>query len=287
MIADYLDEMQTDIQSMRALVMKAAWNVELAGRYEIARDYLCEKASLEWEHYDSLARKHQNQARRLTPLLKYTGSETAVVMAQRNIQIHGGAGYTKEYGAERLLRDAMVFPIYEGTSQIQALMAMKDALMGIMKNPQAWVVRMAQTKWRTLSSRDPLQKRVAKLNAQAMSLTQHLLQRTAANKLKALTGKPVTSWAGQFLKNWDPKRDFAFAMLHAERLIRVLSDAETATALWEQAAKHPERRELLDRFLERAEPRVRYQIDLVHSTGDRLLATLAEDKTATDDVAEG
>lgn len=277
MIADYLDEMRTDIQGIRALIMKAAQSVELAGRYEIARDYLCQKGSLEWEEYDTLFRKHQARARRLTPLLKYTGSERAVDMARRNIQIHGGSGYTKEYGAERLLRDALVFPIYEGTSQIQALMAMKDALMGIMKNPQAWVVRMAQSKWRALSSRDPLQKRVAKLNSMAMSLTQHLLQRTAAKKLKALTGQPVTRWANQFLKNWDPKRDFAFAMLHAERLIQVLSDAETAIALWEQAAKHPERREVLERFLERAEPRVRHQIDLVHSTGERLLATLAEE----------
>ena len=289
MIADYLDEMRTDIQSMRALTVKAGWNVELAGRYEIARDYLFQKGSLDWEKYDALARSHKARARRLTPLLKYVASERAVSMAQCNIQIHGGVGYTKEYGAEKLLRDAMVFPIYEGTSQIQSLMAMKDALMGIMKNPQAWVVRMAQTKWRALSSRDPLQKRVAKLSSMAMSLTQHMLQRTATNKLKALTGKPVTSWAGQFLKNWDPKRDFAFAMLHAERLMRVLVDAETGIALWEQAAKHPERRELLERFLERAEPRVRHQIDLVHSTGDRLLATLASetDTDIAEDAAEG
>jgi hypothetical protein len=44
------------------------------------------------------------------------------------LQIHGGVGYTKEYGAEKLLRDALVMPIYEGTSQIQSLMAMKDAM---------------------------------------------------------------------------------------------------------------------------------------------------------------
>jgi hypothetical protein len=41
-------------------------------------------------------------------------------MARRNIQIHGGVGYTTEYGAEKLLRDALVMPIYEGTSQIQS-----------------------------------------------------------------------------------------------------------------------------------------------------------------------
>jgi hypothetical protein len=65
------------------------------------------------------------------------------------VQIHGGSGYIKEYGAEKLLRDALVMPIYEGTSQIQSLMAMKDTLGGIMKNPQAFVTRVAQARWRS------------------------------------------------------------------------------------------------------------------------------------------
>ena len=51
------------------------------------------------------------------------------------LQIHGGNGYITEYLPEKLLRDALVMPIYEGTSQIQALMAMKDTLGGIIKKP--------------------------------------------------------------------------------------------------------------------------------------------------------
>ena len=60
----------------------------------------------------------------------------------------------KDFGAEKLLRDALVMPIYEGTSQIQALMAMKDTLGGILKNPQRFVRRGAQARWRALSARD-------------------------------------------------------------------------------------------------------------------------------------
>ena len=56
-------------------------------------------------------------------------AEKAVEIARRNMQIHGGVGYTQEYGAEKLLRDALVLPVYEGTSQIQSLMAMKDTLL--------------------------------------------------------------------------------------------------------------------------------------------------------------
>src|SRR3954463_830295 len=101
-------------------------------------------------------REHKALARRLTPLLKYLAAEKAVEMARRCVQIHGGNGYMRDYGAEKLLRDAMVMPIYEGTSQIQSLMAMKDTLGRIMKNPQDFLARVAQARWRSLSATDPL-----------------------------------------------------------------------------------------------------------------------------------
>ena len=112
----------------------------------------------------------------------------------------------------------MVMPIYEGTAQIQALMAMKDTLGGILKNPQRFVRRGAQARWRALSSRDGLERAVARIQSLSFSAQQHLILRTAGDKLKATTQKPLAEWPRQFLKNWNPKRDFAYAMLHAERL---------------------------------------------------------------------
>ena len=64
-------------------------------------------------------------------------------------------------------------------------------------------------------------------------------------------------------------------MLHAERLTRLLADEQIAEVLLEQAKKHPERRPLLERYLERAEPRARFLHDEITSTGARLLAKLA------------
>ncbi|MCA9540876.1 MAG: acyl-CoA dehydrogenase family protein [Myxococcales bacterium] len=281
LIADALDEMQTDIQGLRALCVDAACNEELGQRYKMARDHLFAPGSAEHAQYDALHRKHAARARAVTPLIKYFGAEKAVEMAQRCVQIHGGVGYTTEYGAEKLLRDAMVLPIYEGTSQIQSLMAMKDALGAIVKNPQAFVARVGRVRWRSLSARDPLERRVARLEGQALSAQQHLMQRTAVDKLRALGGLPITRWPKQFLENWDPKRDFAFAMLHAERLTRILCDAAIARALWAQARRHADRREVLERWLERAEPRTRFLLDELTTTGDRLLAKLAQDE-ATD-----
>ncbi|MCA9631863.1 MAG: acyl-CoA dehydrogenase family protein [Myxococcales bacterium] len=275
MIADYLDEMRTDIQAVRALAVTAGYHEEIATKLERVLPNLTPD-ELEQQRFKREAKQHQRIARRLTPLLKYIAAEKAVEHARRCIQIHGGNGYITEYGAEKLLRDAMVLPIYEGTSQIQSLMAMKDTLMGIIKSPQEFVRRVAQTRWKALSARDPLERRVAKLTQVSLGVQQHLLARTAGAKFRALVGKPVGEWPSTLFDGWDPKRDFRFAMLHAERLCRVLVDEAIAEILLAQAKQHPERAELLERFLDRAEPRARFLHDEVTTTGARLIESLEE-----------
>src|SRR5690606_39077322 len=85
------------------------------------------------------SKKLKRCARELTPLVKYLASEKAVELARMNMQIHGGMGYISETGADRLLRDALVLPVYEGTSQIQSLMALKDLLGNAIKDPTTFV----------------------------------------------------------------------------------------------------------------------------------------------------
>jgi alkylation response protein AidB-like acyl-CoA dehydrogenase len=273
MIADYLDEMKTDIVGIRAIAMHGAFHEEMAHKLSIALRYgalddaQTKKATRDLE-------RHKRYSRRVTPLLKYLASEKAVEMARRCVQIHGGNGYTKDFGAEKLLRDAMVMPIYEGTSQIQSLMAMKDCLMGILKRPQRFVTRIAQARWRSLSARDPLERRVAKLQSLSLAAQNFLITRTAAGKLRAIQDTPITEWPAGFTKSWDPKKDFSLAMLHAERLTRILSDEAACELLLAQAQKFPERRELLTAYLDRAEPRCRFLLDEITTTGQRLLQQL-------------
>jgi hypothetical protein len=284
MIADLLDEMRTDIQALRALAVHAAWHEEIATKLELARDNMPELAPVPVNQLESEIAKHKAASRRATPLLKYLSSEKAVEMAKRGIQIHGGNGYIAEFGAEKLLRDAMVLPIYEGTSQIQSLMAMKDALGVVMKNPQGFVRELAQSRWRSLSARDPLERRVAKLQVLAADAIQYLIRKTATDKVRSLSDKPVMQWTEAFMHDWNPKRDFAWAMLHAERLTRLLADVQIAEILLAQAQAHEERRELCERWLDRAEPRDRFLLDEITTTGRRLLGELAR-KRSTDDRA--
>ncbi|MGB8222340.1 MAG: acyl-CoA dehydrogenase family protein [Polyangiales bacterium] len=274
MIAEYLDTMRTEIQGIRAMAIAACFHEEVSQKMALA---------IRFGELDEPARKrmeramhsHQKKARRITPLLKYFGAEKAVEHARAALQIHGGNGYITEYLPEKLLRDALVMPIYEGTSQIQALMAMKDTLGGIIKNPQAFVRRLAQARWRSVSSRNPLERRVAQLQLLSLGAQQSLVLKTAGDKVKGLRGKPIGDWSEELTKNWDPKRDFAHAMLHAERLIQLLGETMIAELLLAQAKKHPERADVLERHLERAEPKARYLHDQITTMGQRLLEQLS------------
>jgi len=285
MIADYLEEMQSDIQGLRAMAVHAAFHEEQATRLSMQLVTQGDLDAVERKRIQRRIAAHKANARRVTPLVKYLGAERAVRSARRALQILGGNGYIREYGAEKLLRDALVMPIYEGTSQIQALMAMKDALGGIMKNPQEFIKRIAQTRWRSLSARDPLERRLARLELVSLAAQQHLMARTAGDKFKAAQGKPFAEWPSALFSGWDPKRDFAYAKLHAERLVQILADEAACQLLWEQAKVHPERRAVLERYLERAEPRGRYLLDAITSTGQRLLSRLDSSNEQGDEQA--
>jgi len=267
MIADYLDEMQTHIQGLRAIAMQGAWHEEMSHKLRLMLLHMPPESAEEQRSMEAALEGHRKRSRFLTPLVKYMGSEGAVEMAQRCIQIHGGYGYINEYGAEKLLRDAMVLPIYEGTSQIQSLMVMKDSLLGVIKAPGAFLRDSVAASWTSRFAADAGERRVARLQRRRLAAMRYLLRRLAWAKLQRGLAD---------FQHWDPKRDFALAMLHAERLTRITIDVAVGETLLAQARKHPERREVLQRYLERAEPRCRHLHDVITSTGDRLLGVLRD-----------
>jgi alkylation response protein AidB-like acyl-CoA dehydrogenase len=66
----------------------------------------------------------------LTPMSKYYASEMANYVASATIQVLGGSGYMKDYAAERFFRDARITNIYEGTSQLQVVAAVRGVSSG-------------------------------------------------------------------------------------------------------------------------------------------------------------
>lgn len=273
MIASYLDDMEVEAAALRAMCVHAGFHEEYAqklnmlGRSAIEGGVRIPELGLESvKDVDEAYTTHQWEARRITPLLKYYGGEYSVKHAQQCIQIHGGAGYTKDYGAEKLFRDAMVLPIYEGTSQIQALMAMKDSLMRVIDKPQEFLGQVAHARWLSVAAKDPEERRVARLRVQSLGAVRTLLQRTISAKFKDIRNLPITKWKDAFVQ-MDPKRDFAFAMLHAERLIQLQINSTVAELFLAQAQEHEERRELLKRWLEKSEPHSRMLVDEIQNVG--------------------
>jgi 3-(methylthio)propanoyl-CoA dehydrogenase len=277
MIADYLDEMDVAVRALRAATFEAAFHEEVYNRLKVAQKIKAPASDAERQELEKKISRHRRRARHLTPLIKYFGGEECVRQARMSMQIMGGIGYIKETGAEKLLRDALVIPVYEGTSQIQSLMALKDNMQAAMRNPARFLSDIASARLESLSGRDPLERGAAKLKVHALSAMQTILMRIAADKLGDVREKPVTQWRKAFMKDWDPARDFSFGLLHAERLTKLLTYSAFADVLVRQAheakgsADEAERRELALRFIDRFEPRARGVVHEIESTGPSVL----------------
>ena len=74
-------------------------------------------------------KKHRKERYSLeAALAKLYASETAMWVAHKAVQIHGGYGYVREYNVERYFRDAKITEIYEGTSEIQRMIIAKEMM---------------------------------------------------------------------------------------------------------------------------------------------------------------
>jgi hypothetical protein len=153
-------------------------------------------------------------------------------------------------------------------------MVLKDHLLAAIKAPQRFLQRVAIAKIRAVRARHPLERRLWTLRSQALSAQQSILLKIAKKRWDETSAWPIPKFIDSFLHGWDPKRDFSYGLLHAEHLTRILADVTVAEILVKHSKAHPERASIAERWIERAEPRVRYNADLIDSTGDRLLGEL-------------
>jgi alkylation response protein AidB-like acyl-CoA dehydrogenase len=100
-IAFKLADMYTDISAARMMVMKAAWDKDQGNNYDMS-----------------------------SAMAKLYASKVAMEHTVEAVQIHGGNGFVKDYHVERLMRDAKITQIYEGTSEIQKIVISRGVLKG-------------------------------------------------------------------------------------------------------------------------------------------------------------
>ena len=104
-----------------------------AARPDIGEQFLefleTEAAAAEALVLDGARRRDAGEAiTKLAAMCKYFASEMVGRVADRAVQIHGGAGYIADYPVERFYRDVRLFRIYEGTSQIQQLIIAREMI---------------------------------------------------------------------------------------------------------------------------------------------------------------
>jgi len=260
LMADILQTMDTELRGMRAMAFETVNHVELAQRLETRLRYDPPADAATKKKMEKLLKRSKRKARGLTPLLKFIAAEKAVEFARINMQVHGGMGYISETGADRLLRDALVLPVYEGTSQIQALMVMKDHLGAVIKDPAGFLEKAVRLRVAAQTSRG-LERALLQAKVKLHSATETILRRILAAKLKSEIGhgtfvERLGILSGDFMRSWDAKKDFAHGLVHAERLCQMLCDVKIGEALVHQAEKHPEREIYAVRYLKRMLPRI-------------------------------
>lgn len=124
-VYELLTVMKVKLQASRALLYETARFVDMYKTYM----HNSEHRKLEKEERDEM-KYYQKLADVYTPLIKLVASEYCNQIAYDAIQIHGGTGFMKDFPVERLYRDARITTIYEGTSQLQVVAAIRGVTTG-------------------------------------------------------------------------------------------------------------------------------------------------------------
>ena len=124
-VYELITNMKVRTQAVRSLLYETARYVDIYKSYNIIakkRD-LSKEEKIEARHYSRLADM-------FTPLTKLFSSEYANSIAYDSLQVHGGSGFMKDYPIERIYRDARITSIYEGTTQLQVVAAIRGVTTG-------------------------------------------------------------------------------------------------------------------------------------------------------------
>ncbi len=124
-VYEMLSVMKAKLDASRSLLYECARFVDM---YKVYDDIAKERSLTSEERKES--KMYSRQADALTPLAKGMGSEYCNQNAYDCIQIHGGSGFMKDYACERLYRDARITSIYEGTTQLQVVAAIRHVTTG-------------------------------------------------------------------------------------------------------------------------------------------------------------
>ena len=231
-VAEMVTDMKIDIEAARALA------------YETARVCDHENNNLRLlelgpplEKEEEKRRKQLSRALKrtngmLTPMSKYYCSEMANRVANAAVQVLGGSGYMKDYAAERFVRDARITTIYEGTSQLQVVAAVRGVTSGGLDN---WAAEHEQKTYG-----DPL---LDELKQKLVEARQRVVE------------------AVQFVKS----KGSSYLDLSGRRLVDSAIAILIGHLLLAQGAKNQRKKRVARRFIDRELPVLRMNCQQIHS----------------------
>ena len=138
-VAEMISNIKAKLDATRAILYQTSRYVDI---YKALEDISKERKLTPEERKEQ--KYYAKLADSFTPLSKGLGSELCNQNVYDCVQVHGGSGYMKDYACERLYRDARVTNIYEGTTQMQVIAAIRYATSGfyagVMKEFAEWEV---------------------------------------------------------------------------------------------------------------------------------------------------
>ena len=124
-VYEMLSVMKAKLDASRSLLYETSRYVDM---YKIYEDIAKERSLTPEERAEM--KKYSKLADACTPLVKGMASEYCNQNAYDCIQVHGGSGFMKDYACERIYRDARITSIYEGTTQLQVVAAIRHVTTG-------------------------------------------------------------------------------------------------------------------------------------------------------------
>jgi len=234
-VAEMVTDMKIAIEAARALTYETSRVCDLENNNLRILETNPPSDAEELKRRKGDARVWKRLAGMLTPMSKYYASEMCVKVASDAIQVLGGSGYMKDYPAERHLRDARITTIYEGTSQLQIVAAVRGVCSGAFE--------------KAVDAYEQFQVNDEPLSALRQKLTE---------------GKQLVLKAVQFVKDRGPD----YMDLHGRRLVDSAIAVMVGHLFVKQATASQRKRAVARRFIETQLSAVRRDVDLVLS-GDR------------------
>ena len=237
-VYEMLSVMKVKLFAIRTLLYETSRYVDLYKTYQ----KVSEERSLEPEERKEM-KKYQRLSDSFTPLLKMTSSEYCNQIAYDAIQVHGGTGYMKDFPVERLYRDARITSIYEGTSQLQVVAAIKGVTTDV------FLSRIKEYEKETLRPELVfLRKRLIKMTEEYEQTSQNVIQ----------------------MKD-DELLDF-----HARRLVEMAGNIIMGYLLVLDAMRDEEYQNIAEVFIKRAEANNKEKVFYIDRTENRDLGIIKQ-----------